>query len=159
MKDILTRLILLVAVCGVCVHIGLNCGRKQARIDIVEKVDTLIVHDTITALKPISVTRRVLDTITLPADTIRLRDTLFVMVERESVTWLDSLCEVHASGVKVNIDSVRHFTQKEIITKTIIEKEKIRSRWGVGVTAGYGATKDGLSPYVGVGIQYNILSW
>lgn len=32
-------------------------------------------------------------------------------------------------------------------------------RWGIGVTAGYGITKSSLSPYVGIGISYNLIQW
>lgn len=32
-------------------------------------------------------------------------------------------------------------------------------RLGLGINAGYGMTKEGLSPYVGIGIQYNIIEF
>ena len=36
---------------------------------------------------------------------------------------------------------------------------KANPRWGIGIHGGVGAGKGGITPYVGVGVQYNILSW
>ena len=92
-------------------------------------------------------------------DTLVIHDTTFVYLEREKVTWRDSLCEVYASGIMASVDSVRHFQEDKYIT---IEKQvpvKIKTHWGLGVNAGYGVGKGGFTPYIGVGISYNLLSW
>lgn len=34
-----------------------------------------------------------------------------------------------------------------------------RKKWGLGISAGYGANKNGLSPYIGLGVNYNLLSF
>lgn len=34
----------------------------------------------------------------------------------------------------------------------------VKNKWSIGIQAGYGATLQGLSPYVGIGGQYNIFS-
>ena len=64
---------------------------------------------------------------------------------------------VYASGVMPQVDSVIHQTQSLIITKEIPVIKK--TRWRLGVQAGVGAGKGGLTPYVGIGVSYNILSW
>ena len=89
--------------------------------------------------------------------TLMLRDTLYVILEREQVRWEDSLSVVYASGVMPQVDSVIHHTENLIITKEIPVIKK--TRWGLGVQAGVGAGKGGLTPYVGVGISYNLISW
>jgi hypothetical protein len=75
------------------------------------------------------------------------------------VTWEDSLSRVYASGVNPHIDSVIHFTKDLIITKDIPVIQVKKTRWGLRVQAGVGAGKDGLTPYLGVGVSWNILSW
>ena len=124
------------------------------------KVDTLVIHDTTMSYRPIYVDRVKLDSVLVPVvDSVKIHDTTFVYLEREKVTWRDSLCEVYASGIMASVDSVRHFQEYKYIT---IEKQvpvKVKSHWGLGVNAGYGVGKGGLTPYVGVGISYNILSW
>lgn len=34
-----------------------------------------------------------------------------------------------------------------------------QKKWGLGINAGYGANKNGLSPYIGLGVNYNLLSF
>ena len=124
------------------------------------RVDTLFIRDTIKVTEPVSVTRRVVDSVLVPVtDTLYLKDTLFVILEREQVTWEDSLARVYASGIQPQVDSVIHFTQEMVITQEIPVIQVKKTRWGVGIQAGVGAYKDGLTPYLGVGVSYNLLSW
>ena len=148
-----------------CVFLfGFLIGQKHPQKSPVEpiktKVDTLVIRDTMMSYKPIYVDRVKLDSVLVPVlDTMMIHDTTFVYLEREKVTWRDSLCEVYASGIMASVDSVRYFQQYKYIT---IEKQvpvKVRSHWGLGVNAGYGVGKGGFTPYIGVGISYNLLSW
>ena len=124
------------------------------------KVDTLVIRDTMMYYKPIYVDRVQLDSVLVPVlDTMMIHDTTFVYLEREKVTWRDSLCEVYASGIMTSVDSVRHFQEYKYITIETQVPVKVKSHWGLGVNAGYGVGKGGFTPYIGVGISYNILSW
>lgn len=124
------------------------------------KVDTLVIRDTISVSKPIYVTRKVVDTMLVAVtDTMMVHDTTYVYLTREQVEWRDSLCAVFASGIYPQVDSVIHFTTERVIVKEIPVIQKERSRWGLGINAGYGFGASGLTPYVGVGVSYNLLSW
>jgi len=123
-------------------------------------VDTLTVHDTITQIRPISEVRRVIDRVPVPVtDTVQLHDTTYVYLEREQVEWSDSLATVWASGIQPRVDSVRHYTQKQIITQQVAVPVPVRRRWGIGVQAGYGASRGGLTPYIGIGVSYNFVTF
>ena len=138
--------------------VGQRCPRNGGGETPTPEVDTLVIRDTIKVTEPISVTKRVVDSIPYPVtDTLRLRDTLYVYLEREQIRWEDSLAVVYASGVMPQVDSVIHLTQSLIITKEIPVIKK--TRWGLGVNAGYGVGQGGLTPYIGIGVSYNILSW
>lgn len=140
--------------------VGRRCPRNAPGETPTPKVDTLFIRDTFKVTEPKYITRRVVDSIPYPVtDTIRKRDTLYVLLERQQVTWEDSLARVYASGVNPQVDSVIHFTQDLIITKEIPVIQVKKTRWGIGIQAGATADKDGVLPYVGVGISYNILSW
>jgi len=140
--------------------VGRRCPRNAPGETPTPKVDTLFIRDTFKVTEPKFITRRVVDSIPYPVtDTIRVRDTLFVLLERQQVTWEDSLARVYASGVNPHVDSVIHFTQEMVITKEIPVIRVKKARWGVGIQAGVGAGKDGLTPYLGVGFSYNLLSW
>ena len=55
--------------------------------------------------------------------------------------------------------SFTNYTKEQIITKEIPVIQNTKTRWGLGVQSGYGISNQGLTPYVGVGISYNIISW
>lgn len=137
-------------------------GRKTAKTGagetIVVRVDTLLIRDTMTVYKPKWMTRTVIDSVLVPVtDSVIVNDTVYVALAREQVVWEDSLARVYASGIMPEVDSVTHFTEQIIINReTIIRKE---CRWGVGIQGGVGVGRGGLTPYVGVGVSYNLLSW
>lgn len=153
---------------AVAVLIGFLIGKQHPQKlpvePIKEKVDTLLIFDTITLTKPVFVEKIQLDSVYMPVtDTLWKHDTLYVYLEREQIQWQDSLCRVYASGINPQVDSVTHFLQETIINREISVPVKVKSRWGLGIQVGYGAGINGkqvyLTPYVGVGISYNILSW
>ena len=153
---------------AVAVLIGFLIGQQHPQKSpvepIKEKVDTLLIFDTITLTKPVFVEKIQLDSVYTPVtDTLWKHDTLYVYLEREQIQWQDSLCRVYASGINPQVDSVTHFVQETIITREISVPVKVKSRWGLGIQVGYGAGVNGkqvyLTTYVGVGISYNILSW
>ena len=152
---------------AVAVLIGFLIGQQHPQKSpvepIKEKVDTLLIFDTITLTKPVFVEKIQLDSVYMPVtDTLWKHDTLYVYLEREQIQWQDSLCRVYASGINPQVDSVTHFVQETIINREISVPVKVKSRWGLGIHVGYGAGVNGkqvyLTPYVGVGISYNILS-
>ena len=141
---------------------GFIAGRKTAKTGgfetIVERVDTLVIRDTIVSYKPKYITRRVVDSVPFPVtDTIRMKDTLFLVLPREQVVWEDSLARVYASGINPQVDSVMHYRTEKVINHLI--PVKVNPKWGIGIQGGVGVGKGGLTPYVGVGVQYNILTW
>lgn len=140
--------------------IGQKHPQKLPIEPIKERIDTLLVRDTIVANMPVFVERIKVDSVLVPVyDTLRLQDTLYVYLEREHIRWDDDYCSVWASGIRPQIDSVAHYINERIIYHDRVVPVKTPSRWGLGIHAGMGASKDGLTPYVGVGISYNLLSW
>lgn len=124
------------------------------------KVDTLIVRDTIMQYKPIFTDKIKVDSVLIPVkDTIVIRDSVYIYMDREKITWRDSLCEVYASGIMPQVDSVRHFRKYQYVTIETAIPVKEKSHWGLGINAGYGIGQGGLTPYIGIGVSYNILSW
>ena len=89
-------------------------------------------------------------------------DTLYVVLDREQVVWQDSLSVVYASGILPQVDSVKHFIEERVITREVVVPKVRRTRWGIGINAGYGVLLGDqvrTAPYVGIGVSYNIVSW
>ena len=96
-------------------------------------------------------------------DTVRQQATLYIGLPREQRAYRDSLYEAWVSGVQPALDSIRVFAPVQCVTVTEQVPVAVRSRWGLGISAGYGASVGAsgpvLAPYVGVGVSYNIISW
>ena len=136
---------------------GCDSGKEPPQERIVSRVDTLYVRDTLTVYKPSKVTRTVKDTVRVTVKETQIdtmHDTVFVYLPQESIVWQDDRCIVYAHGINPQVDSVTHFNSGAVVTRTVTGRPK---RWGIGVSAGYGMSKDGLSPYIGLGISYNII--
>ena len=88
------------------------------------------------------------DTITNPSISMGL-DTISIPISQN--VYRGSNYTAYVSGFHQSLDSIS--VEEKIVTNTIVKK---RSRWNLGVSAGYAITPNGFSPYIGVGINYNI---
>lgn len=111
-----------------------------------KKTDTIVVE------KPVVSVKEIVRTELLPVvDTIRIKDTIYLKAERESLEYRDSLVFVAASGILPSIDSVVHYVPEQAV---FLERKP--SRWSIGLQAGAGMTTQGVLPYVGVGIHFTL---
>ena len=148
---------------------GYFMGRRSPRVQAQAETavpDTLRIRDTLLVERPVPVEVRVVDTMLVAAvDTVQVRvqDTVQVMVQvpRETRAYGDSTFRAQVSGYRPSLDWIEVYPQTTVVTRNISVDS--RKRWGIGVQAGYGAYaaggQVGLTPYVGIGISYNILSW
>ena len=87
--------------------------------------------------------------ITLEGDTVR--EPIFVPIRITQKEYLTDDYHAWVSGYNPSLDSI------DIFRKTMsITKRQSSRRWGIGITAGYGIGRNGLSPYVGIGGYYRI---
>lgn len=116
------------------------------------KTDTVIIVDTLRDTVPVPVRETVTKYIQVPADTIVKYikgDTVFLPVIQNEYSTPDYRAWV--SGYSAALDSIYVFPKTVYVTQKIPAR-----RWGLGVSAGYGVGRSGLSPYVGVGIYYRV---
>lgn len=101
-----------------------------------------------------------IDTINIPEngniDGDFIRDSVKVAIPISSKVYEDSIYTAYVSGYRASLDSIFVYPRREVIT--ITEKMKPK-RWGIGIHAGYGIGKDGLSPYIGIGLSYNFFGF
>lgn len=144
---------------------GFLAGRKTrlsgALPDFPAAPDTLLIRDTITRDRPVFVDRYITrtETVLLPVhDTTIVRDSVLVEVPIEvRVYEEDSLYRAVVSGYRPSLDSLLVYRTTREVTKYV--PVPVRKRWGVGVTGGWGFGKDGLTPFVGVGVSYNLINF
>ena len=123
---------------------------------------TVIKHDTIKVDSPVPVHHYIKDTtfIVVP-DTQIVHDTVLKIYKapREFLVYKDTSYRAVVSGIQPRLDSIEIYrpTITQTVTKYVEVKKK--TKWGVGVQAGYGYNGSKWSPYLGAGVQYNIVSW
>ena len=157
--------------------VGQRCPRNAQGETPTPKVDTLFIRDTNSftdpkkepspdvLIKEIPVPVYVADSSAIDsllnecARLERVGDSLQLVLLREQRHYSDSTFDAWVSGIDPRLDSIKTYQTNMVITKEIPVQVKVRSRWGLGIQAGYGASKDGLTPYIGVGVSYNVLSW
>lgn len=145
-------IILLTAV--ICSVIGYGYGRRRTW-SFTPVADTIRIRDTIRDSIPYPVIETVVQEvpelfpvyITLAGDTIQ--ELVYIPVPITQKEYQTENYRAWVSGYKPSLDSVWVYPEKIII------REKPR-RWGIGVIAGYGIGRNGLSPYVGVGGYWRV---
>lgn len=139
-------------------------GRRSVKPEIVEihRTDTVVVRDTVreTVLVPkIRYLTRV-DTVLLlvPGDTVKVP--VLVPISRNVYEGEDYRAVV--SGFRASLDTLDIFRKTQTVTNTVVQRVEVPGkpkRWGIGVSAGYALTPQGMKPYIGLGVQYDLISW
>ena len=123
--------------------------------EVIETVKTLVVRDTLVVYKPVPFNVYVVDTLYVPVPVPGQHDTVWAALPWEEKEYRDTTYRAVVEGFRPGLKEI------EVYRKTqYIEKERTvyvePSPWSVGLQAGIGASKDGLSPYLGVGVQYRL---
>lgn len=140
------------------------CGRFTKRSETIETIH----YDTLPPIVRIDTVR---DTLLVPKyvhvehfDTIR--DTVdgkpvYLPVPISSYLFTDdSTYRIDMEGYNVKARSIEVYPRT--VTQTVIERIEVPAkpkRWGIGVSAGGALTPHGVQPYIGVGVQYNLILW
>lgn len=118
--------------------------------------DTLVVHDTITAYKPVPFNVYVVDTLYLPVAVPGQHDTVWAALPWEEKEYRDTSYRAVVEGFRPALKEIEVYQRTKVITVT----NNVRippPRWSWGVQAGLGVNAGGsLTPYLGVGIQYRL---
>jgi len=136
-------------------------SRKEATITttkVTTKVDTL--RDTTKVPTPHYVTK-----IKIRNDTVKLSDIVndTVPYVKDSMIYIPIIQKTYTadsykgyvSGYDAKLDSLTMYP-KSTTSTNIVTVTKKSSKWGLGISVGYGISKSGLSTYVGIGLIYNV---
>ncbi len=143
-----------------------QCEKNSDRVlKTVTKVDTLYLHDTLRIEKPIPKIIRYIDTILVEVkDTVHIKDTIYLKLPKEQRVYQDKNYQAWISGYRPELDSIHIYRNtQQIITSTTIQQKQKTRRWGLGIQAGYGISIQQNvikpTPYIGIGISKNLLSF
>lgn len=163
-KGIVAHILLVLAVICLIAGVAFRC-KEEKEAQTITHIDTtrVVVYDTVTYRKPIAV-----DSVVLRYKTIRVEvkednfptkvDSVSVEIPITQKHYADSTYSAWVSGYEPCLDSIKVYPRTEVVTITKQLQDKPK-RWGIGLQGGVGYGKGGFTPYIGIGVQYNIIRW
>lgn len=119
--------------------LGFLGGRRSVTQSLLERVDTLVIRDTLIDYRPVVTEVRTVrvDTVRLavaqPSDTVVIRDTVEVEVPVVFSRYRGDNYDIGVSGFRTELEYVKVYPQTKIVTKGYSIEPK---RWGFGVAVG-----------------------
>ena len=156
-------------------RIGVRTGKREAIDGLEARIDTIYRIKAITAQNSPVLSVRMLPSVPV---VLAVHDTTVREVDSARII-LDFVQKQHAdpdgrftawvSGPQVagygpQLDSIRLTVPERVVTQTVIQERRIRPRYSVGIGVGYGlpfttGAEIRPAPYIGVTLQYNLLSF
>lgn len=142
---------------------GYVVGRRHFReVTKMLQVDTLVWHDTIRVSGPVEIRSiRTTDTLIVPIiDTLRVRDTVYLVMNRQIKEYRDSLYYARVSGYDPSLDYIEVYPKTTTISKMETTTQKSSPwRYGVDVGLDYGMVWGKyITPNIGAEIGYKKLT-
>ncbi len=123
----------------IALGLGFLGGRRSVTRSLLERVDTLILRDTLVDYRPVVTEVRTVrvDTVRLavaqPSDTVVVHDTVEVEVPIVFSRYRGDNYDIGVSGFRAELEYVKVYPQTKIVTKGYSIEPK---RWGFGVAVG-----------------------
>lgn len=155
------KYILLGVIAGLVIYFingWVSCHRTKDK-EVITITDTLVLTDTIIKFQPKPYKVTIIDTIYLPQKPQQPQKPQIDTLIRQEVTYKDSTYTAVVGGIEPYLKSIEIYPKTIYVNNNTTTTIKVRSRFGLGVQAGYGYGRNGLQPYVGVGVQYNLIQW
>ena len=155
------KYILLGVIAGIVIFLlngWASCHRTTDK-EVITITDTLVLTDTIIKFQPKPYKVTIIDTIYLPQQPQQPQQPQIDTLIRQEVTYKDSTYTAVVGGIEPYLKSIEIYPKTIYVNNNTTTTIKVRSRFGLGVQAGYGLSRNGLQPYVGVGVQYNLIQW
>lgn len=163
----LLRLAALVAVFLVIIGVALGRIRRlEKQLSAYENAPadtvTIVRHDTVRVDSPVPVNHYIRHTDTafivltdVKVDTVKE----LIYLPREYMVYKDTSYRAVVSGVQPRLDSIEIYQRNTTQTVTKYVQVPDKKRWGLGVNVSAGWDGKEIKPFVGIGVQYNIIRW
>ena len=135
-----------------------SCHRTTDK-EVITITDTLVLTDTIIKFQPKPYKVTIIDTIYLPQQPQQPQKPQIDTLIRQEVIYKDSTYMAVVGGIEPYLKSIEIYPKTIYVNNNTTTTIKVRSHFGLGVQAGYGYGRNGLQPYVGIGVQYTLIQW
>ena len=148
-----------IAVLVICFINGWTSCHRTTDKEVITITDTLVLTDTIIKFQPKPYKVTIIDTIYLPQKPQKPQKPQIDTLIRQEVIYKDSTYMAVVGGIEPYLKSIEIYPKTIYVNNNTTTTIKVRSRFGLGVQAGYGYGRNGLQPYVGIGVQYTLIQW
>ena len=155
------KYILLGVIAGIVIYFingWASCHRTTDK-KVITITDTLVLTDTIIKFQPKPYKVTIIDTIYLPQQPQQPQQPQIDTLIRQEIIYKDSTYMAVVGGIEPYLKSIEIYPKTIYVNNNTTTTIKVRSRFGLGVQAGYGYGRNGLQPYIGIGVQYNFMQW
>ena len=155
------KYILLGVIAGIVIYFingWVSCHRTTDK-KVITITDTLVLTDTIIKFQPKPYKVTIIDTIYIPQQPQQPQQPQIDTLIRQEVIYKDSTYMAVVGGIEPYLKSIEIYPKTIYVNNNTTTTIKVRSRFGLGVQAGYGLSRNGLQPYIGIGVQYNFFQW
>ena len=156
---LITYLLGFVTCIAICFISGLASCHRTTDKEVITITDTLVLTDTIIKFQPKPYKVTIIDTIYLPQQPQKPQKPQIDTLIRQEVIYKDSTYMAVVGGIEPYLKSIEIYPKTIYVNNNTTTTIKVRSRFGLGVQAGYGYGSSGLQPYIGVGVQYSLIQW
>ena len=143
----------------ICLLNGWTSCHRTTDKEVITITDTLVLTDTIIKMQPKPYKVTIIDTIYLPQQPQQPQKPQYDTLIRQEVIYKDSTYMAVVGGIEPYLKSIEIYPKTIYVNNNTTTTIKVRSRFGLGVQAGYGLGRNGLQAYVGIGVQYNLIQW
>ncbi len=122
--------------------------------------DTVVIRDTIRDTVPRYRDRYItrIDTVFLsPPDSLHQKHEVVIPIEQR--TYVTEDYHAIVEGYNPSLTYMEVYKKTEYINRTEYIRERKKNRFNFGVQVGIGTTGKEISPYIGLGLQYNLFQW
>ena len=156
---LITYLLGFVTCIAICILNGWASCHRTTDKEVITITDTLVLTDTIIKFNPKPYKVTIIDTIYLPQQPQTPQQPQIDTLIRQEVIYKDSTYMAVVGGIEPYLKSIEIYPKTIYVNNNTTTTIKVRSRFGLGVQAGYGYGRNGLQPYIGIGVQYNLIQW
>jgi opacity protein-like surface antigen len=90
--------------------------------------------------------------------TVHEHDTVWAQLPREAKVYQDSAYRAKVTGYDPVLEEIQIYQKTKVVTVQETTTRYKMDRLTFGINAGYGLSGAGVSPYIGVGVSYNLFS-
>lgn len=87
------------------------------------------------------------------------QDSTHVSIPISTVQYKTPTYYAIVSGYKPKLEYIETYHETHYVDRNTVQYIKSKPTFGIGIQVGYGISREGMTPYIGIGLTYNIITF